>query len=145
MYTEEDIRSLITRFECGQLPKAEWTHEAHLVVAVWYVTHYPMPEAIHMVRQYISRHNESAGTPNTDTEGYHESITRFWLWVARAFIDRHHPASLGESCHALITSDVGKSSYPLVYYSKELLFSTGARHTWVEPDLKPMKSLIDEV
>ncbi|MGB0175731.1 MAG: hypothetical protein ACPF9D_01105, partial [Owenweeksia sp.] len=68
------------------LPKPEWTHEAHLVVAIWYSSLYPFEEALSLVRQNITAHNESVGTPNTDTEGYHETITRFWLMVARHFL-----------------------------------------------------------
>ena len=85
-YTEAEINALIDRFEKQELPKVEWTHEAHLVMAIWYMTHYDAKEALDRCRVNITLHNESVGTPNTDDEGYHESITKFWLWVAGKFI-----------------------------------------------------------
>jgi len=142
IYTEGDIRSLIGRFENRNLPKAEWTHAAHLVVAVWYVTHHGFDKAMPLVRGHITGHNESVGTPNTDTEGYHETITRFWLWVTAALLERDKPLSLEAACHQLISSDTGRSGYPLVYYSRERLFSTEARHRWVTPDLHPLDRLL---
>lgn len=36
-----DIRELVRRFEATQLSKAAWTHQAHLLVALWYVATEP--------------------------------------------------------------------------------------------------------
>lgn len=135
-YTETEVRSLIERFERCELPKSEWTHEAHLLVAVWYVTHYPFDQAMDLTRKNISAHNTSVGTPNTDTEGYHETITKFWLLITSEFIKRNSGGSLSGRCNALILSEYGRSSYPLTFYTPETLFSVRARHNWVEPDLR---------
>ena len=139
-YSEKEVNALIERFEKRKLPKLEWTHEAHLVVAIWYCNQYHLEEALDLVRNYIIKHNESVGTENSDTEGYHETITRFWLIMARQFLREIKESPLAEKCNALINSEMGKSSYPLTYYSKELLFSVKARHNWVEPDLKALIS-----
>ena len=136
-YTRAEIDSLIERFEACCLPKAEWTHEAHLVVAVWYCSQYPLEEALPIVRRRITEHNTSVGTPNTDEEGYHESITKFWLLVANDFLKANPPASKDVLANALIESPQGSSAYPLEFYSAERLFSALARRTWVAPDRKP--------
>ncbi|WP_417600965.1 hypothetical protein [Owenweeksia hongkongensis] len=136
IYTHEEIESLIERFEALRLPKVEWTHEAHLVVATWYCSKFPFDEAVPLVRKHITRHNEAVCTPNSDTQGYYETITKFWLLVAKDFLASQSSKSVEKLCHAFITSDYGKSSYPLEYYSVERLFSVEARRNWVEPDLK---------
>src|SRR5690606_32013464 len=92
--------------------------------------------ALKLVRENITKHNESVGTINSDTDGYHESITRFWLVVASDFLKTQPSQSISELCNNFIQSDCGQSKYPLTYYSEGLLFSVEARHNWVEPDLK---------
>lgn len=137
-YTEEEIKSLIDRFEIHQLPKVEWTHEAHLVVAIWYCSNYSPKQALELVRRKITEHNVAVGTLNSDTDGYHETITAFWLLVADAFIKKQPEISMAALCNRFINSEQGQSSYPLQYYSEERLFSIEARHTWIEPDLKTL-------
>lgn len=140
-YTHSEIESLIERFESLRFPKVEWTHEAHLVVAIWYCSKFPFEEAMPLVRKYITRHNEAVCTPNSDTEGYHETITMFWLLVANKFLRDKPSRSVEENCNAFIQSDLGKSNYPLEFYSEKKLFSIEARKTWIEPDLKSSESL----
>jgi hypothetical protein len=144
-FREEEILFLIKRFEARTLPKAEWTHAAHLVVAVWYTSKYEEPEALALVRENIKKHNEWVGTQNTDTGGYHETITRFWLWVARQFLKTNSYPSIAEACNALVSAEFGMSGFPFEYYSKALLFSVYARHNWVEPDLKDLHQLVKSV
>lgn len=137
-YSHTEIVHLIERFEKQCLPKVEWTHEAHLVVAVWYCDRLPLNEAMTVVREKITLHNESVGTPNSDTEGYHESITRFWLLVASELLRHHKSEDLATKCNRLIDSESGKSDYPLMYYSSGKLFSVKARKEWMNPDLMPL-------
>ncbi|MBB5687374.1 hypothetical protein [Sphingobium boeckii] len=58
------------------LPKAEWTHEAHLGACAFIVRERPdiAPEC--EMRDIISRYNASVGGVNDDMQGYHETITR---------------------------------------------------------------------
>lgn len=44
--TSDDLVRLVTRFEDGTLPKAEWTHQAHLAVALWYASRLSFEEAL---------------------------------------------------------------------------------------------------
>lgn len=134
-YSETEIHHLISRFEKHVLPKVEWTHEAHLVVAVWYSVHYSAEEALNLVRDLITKHNTSVGTPNTDSEGYHETITAYWLILARNYINSQRTSSIENLCNGFILSEQADSNYLLSFYSEELLFSVKARKQWVEPDL----------
>lgn len=137
-YTKKEINFLIERFEAEKLPKAEWTHEAHLVVAVWYCSKHSLEKALPIVRRNITNHNTSVGTPNTDTEGYHETITKFWLIIASEFLKTQSEPSIDVSCNSFINSVYAQSNFPLNFYSEQLLFSVKARHHWVEPDLREL-------
>lgn len=142
-YPTEAIDALISRFEKQHLPKSEWIHQAHLVVAIWYCWHYVDREALSLVRDLITKHNKSVGTPNNDSDGYHETITAFWLWVAKQYLNSLESDSVYDACNAFIASAYSSSKYPLVYYSSEQLFSVQARHNWVEPDLNPLETLFE--
>lgn len=135
-YSASEIDLFISRFESKTLPKPEWTHEAHLVVAIWYLSKYPFEKAAELVRTNIWNHNASVGTPNSDSEGYHETITLFWLRIAHLFMEDHSEHTLAEMCNAFIDSDLGKSAYPFEFYSCNLLFSTEARKAWIDPNIK---------
>lgn len=137
-YTEQELEFLIERFEKQQLPKEEWTHEAHLAVGVWYIMKNDFLKALDLVRNLIIKHNESVGTPNSETEGYHETITQFWLKNVVHFLKEHNFKTPVEACNALINSPDGHNHHILYFYSRDVLFSTKARHEYVEPDIKPI-------
>ena len=63
-------RSLLDR----SLPKVEWTHAAHFAAALWLLRQPEMYADRDMPRM-IRAYNEATGVPNTDTSGYHETIT----------------------------------------------------------------------
>jgi hypothetical protein len=140
-YTEIEIDSLMRRFEARKLPEEEWTHEAHLFVAIDYYSKYTLSKALDLLRENISRHNESTSGINTDTDGYHETITKFWLIIADKFLENNSFESSLEACNAFINSKFGGSKFPFIYYSENVLFSVQARHNWIEPDLKPIDSI----
>ena len=139
----EGIEFLITHFESGQLPKSEWTHQAHIIVAFWYNWHYSFAEALERVRQGIIAYNEAVGTPNTDDSGYHETLTVFWMRLARSFLQRNQPSSLENACTAFLESEDALKTSPFTYYSRELLFSKHARKEWVEGDLQEVPEVSD--
>jgi hypothetical protein len=135
-----EIESFIVAFEARTLPKPRWTHQAHLVVALWYSLRHKADDALTIVRANIRHYNEAVGTENTETSGYHETITVFYMWAVRKFIaDASPEASLVELANSLICGKCAARSFPFEYYSRDLLLSTEARMKWVEPDLKAMK------
>ncbi|HEY0314563.1 MAG TPA: hypothetical protein VGC56_18970 [Allosphingosinicella sp.] len=130
------IRSLGERMLACTLAKAEWTHEAHLATTLWLVVERPdiVPERDlpHLIRRY----NESVGGVNSDTEGYHETITQCFLRGVRGYLARTDASlPLVEKANGLLLAEEGQRDWPLPFYSRELLFSVEARRGWVEPDL----------
>jgi hypothetical protein len=130
---------LTEAFIACTLPKKEWTHHAHLRVGLWHLLRHPAEEALWLLRDRIQRYNVSTGVMNTDQAGYHETITRFYVWVINRFLrcaDRS--TEIDQLAEELIRRCGGKD-LPLRYYSRERLFSVPARRGWVEPDLAPME------
>ena len=134
------IAVFIDEFESRRLPKSRWTHQAHLLAGYWYLTRHTPEQALAIMRQRIRAHNESVGTANTDSSGYHESITRLYLDGIAAHIARNIDASFGDSLQQLLHGPLADSGWPLKYYSRARLFSVAARREWLEPDLQPPES-----
>ena len=85
-----------------------------------------------MIRAY----NEATGVANTDSEGYHETITLASLRVAEAFFNEVTPdLPLEQILETLMSSRYANSSWLLEHWSRERLFSVEARRTWQAPDL----------
>jgi hypothetical protein len=122
------------------LPKAEWTHEAHLAACLWLIRERPdfLPERD--MPGTISAYNLSVGTENTDSTGYHETLTQLYIRGVRAFAATlPEGTGLAEAVNALLESQIGDRQWPLCFYSKARLFSVEARRGWVEPDLAALE------
>ncbi len=132
--TESIARGLIDR----TLPKAEWTHEAHLRAGLWHVLQHGAAAALPLLRERIAAYNESVGTANTDTSGYHETITRFYVVVIDRFLAVHDRGLPLDRLAAQLIAEHGDRRLPLRHYSEGRLFSVVARRSWVEPDLRPI-------
>lgn len=118
------------------LPKAEWTHEAHLAACLWLITERPDFAPERDMPGTISAYNLSVGTENTESGGYHETLTQLYIKGVRAFAATlPEGTGLAEAVNALLASEIGDRSWPLCFYSKARLFSVDARRGWVEPDL----------
>ena len=143
--TTGEILAVVRAFEARSLPRAEWTHAAHLTVALWYVLQFDWPEAVARVRAGIKRYNEANGIQTTPTGGYHETLTLFWMRYVRSFVegDLNEGRSLVALANDLISgAGVG---LPFTFYTRARLFSPEARAGWVEPDLKPLSPSEEEV
>ena len=118
------------------LPRPDWTHEAHLAATLWLLTRRPDVDVDRELPGLIRRYNESVGGVNSDTEGYHETITRLFLHGIRLFLAE---ADLDEPLHELVNqlllSPMGRRDWPLRFYSPARLFSLEARRAFVPPDL----------
>ena len=118
------------------LPKAEWTHEAHLAACLWIVRDRPDIAPEREMAGIISSYNESVGGVNSDTEGYHETITQVFIAAVRAHLaERTADEPLVDAVNALLVSDRGRRDWPLRFYSRERLFSVEARRSFVAADL----------
>ena len=118
------------------LPRPEWTHEAHLAATTYLLLRRPDIDLDSQLPSLIRRYNESVGGVNSDSEGYHETITRVFLHGVRLFLSEADSSEpLHELVNELLLSPMGRRDWPLRFYSRERLFSVEARRTFVPPDL----------
>src|SRR5919199_1270054 len=118
-FTTDEVRRLADAFERCDIPRAAWTHHAHLVVALWYLVCYGPDEGGERVRVGIQRLNAANGVQQTRDGGYHETITRFYLWAIRRHVGAApRDASIGELATTLIAA-WGDRTHLLEYYSRE--------------------------
>jgi hypothetical protein len=139
--SESELTSLIARFHDATVPAVEFTHAAHLIVGLWHAMNFDEADALVRMRAGILRLNDAHGTPNTDTRGYHETITRAYLVLLARFARAHPHLAPAARAQALLESDLGKRDALLTYYSRDLLMSVGARQAWVEPDRLPLDAV----
>ncbi len=118
------------------LPREDWTHEAHLAATTYLVARRTDIDLDKEMSGIIRRYNESVGGVNSDSEGYHETITRVYLRGVRLFLAEADPREpLFELVNELLLSPMGRREWPLRFYSPQRLFSVDARREWVQPDL----------
>ncbi len=118
------------------LPRAEWTHEAHLATTTYLLTRRPDIDIDLALPGLIRAYNESVGVVNSDSEGYHETITRVFLHGVRLFLAEADPKEpLYELVNELLLSPMGRRDWPLQFYTPERLFSLEARRKFVPPDI----------
>jgi hypothetical protein len=120
------------------LPRADWTHEAHLAACAWLILERPDIVPERDLPALIRRYNESVGGVNDETQGYHETITQLSIRGVRAALARSGGRGLADRVNLLLESPEGRRDWPLRFYSRELLFSKQARLGWVEPNLAPL-------
>jgi hypothetical protein len=120
------------------LPKADWTHAAHFAAALWLLSCRRDLEASRALPPMIRAYNVETGVANTDTSGYHETITQASIRAARSFLAAHTGTCLFVCCNDLMESPLGTPHWLLAYWSRARLFSVEARRTWIEPDIEPL-------
>lgn len=125
-----DVDSTYERFCDRTLSFEEWTHEAHLAVC-WRDLRTRTPDAsLDFLRGAIRAYNDTVGTVNSDSSGYHETLTAFFVGAI---------AGLAAGSFAeVIRSPLVDRGAPLRHWSRERLFGVEARRRWVAPDLAPL-------
>ncbi|WP_336968984.1 hypothetical protein [Sphingobium aromaticiconvertens] len=137
--TDDEIDRIARAFCARTLPKAEWTHAAHFATALWLIltradilVERDMPA---MIRSY----NEAVGGVNSDTAGYHETITQASLHMTRRVLagvpDGIMPCA---ALMLLLASPLGDKDWPYAYWTRERLMSKDARRAWVAPVLQDL-------
>ncbi|MGZ8326085.1 MAG: hypothetical protein ACXW27_17005 [Allosphingosinicella sp.] len=118
------------------LRREEWTHEAHLGACCWLVAERPDITPERDLPDLIRRFNLSVGGVNSDSEGYHETITQCFVRAVRVYLARVDEAlPLVAKVNGLLCSAEGRRDWPMGFYDPATLFSREARLGWVEPDL----------
>lgn len=134
--TDSEIGHIGEGLLARTLPRPEWTHEAHLAATAYLLLKRPEIDLDERLPAIIRTYNESVGGVNSDSEGYHETITRVFLRGVRLFLAE---ADSSQPLHVLVNqlllSPMGRRDWPLRFYSPERLYSAEARRHFIQPDV----------
>lgn len=120
----------LAAFEACTIPRADWTHEAHVRMAWLYLTSRPFPDALRLIRAGIRRYNDSLGGT-----GYHDTITVAFARLIASRLGGDGYAAFREANPDLMDRTLGALKR---YYSEARLKSDEAKAAFVEPDLRPL-------
>jgi hypothetical protein len=129
----EAFTAFLDDFAAGTLPRAEWSHAAHLAVATALIHG---GGTVATVRDRILRYNDSQGIVSTPDYGYHETVTCFWVERIGELIGclgRH--ASAYDAARAVVAAFAHRGRLFDFYYSYNLLESREARAAYLPPDI----------
>lgn len=131
--TYADIAELKERHSNCTLPYVNWTHRAHLALALFYLQTLSLDEAIDKIRIAITAYNKHCG----DGKGYHETITvLFMKKIDKVLQEKNHNVVIEDELEQLVNTCTVEWLYN--YYSRELLWSDKARQAWQDPDIKAL-------
>ena len=129
--TRESFDAFVQAWEAGELPRAAWTHAAHVAMGACYVVRYG-PSAVDELRRGIKRHNAAVGTLDTATSGYHETLTCFWTSVVSRLVKGYSdPWPAARRAVERVGQD---RDLHLQYYSFDVVRDAKARGSFVPPD-----------
>jgi hypothetical protein len=130
---EDEIKEVVRKFEACEYGLAEFPHARHLAVAAFYLASLSADEAMVRMRVGLSRFIE-----HHSRQGYHETITRFWMLLVDDFLEKADPgATLVQSVNELISHYADKNIL-FTYYTREQIACDEAKTRWVDPDLKAL-------
>jgi hypothetical protein len=136
--TTSDTDRIARQFIDRTLPVEDWTHEAHLRVGLWHLLRFSPEDALDHLRQGIRAYNVACGIVNSDTSGYHETLTRLYLALLQHFLDSQDRRMPDDELAEILVRSLGDRELPLKYYSRGRLYAVAARKRWMEPDLLPL-------
>jgi hypothetical protein len=128
--TDADCQRIFDEFVDRSLAKSEWTHQAHLAVCWMTLQSQTEADAVAFLRKAIRRYNEATGVANTETAGYHETLTRYYVGAVAGL----RAASIDE----VLEAPECQIDTPLRFWSRDRLFNVDARAHWADPDLMPL-------
>lgn len=123
------------------MTRERFNHRAHLFVGLHHLSDPWLDDeaaGAERVRRAILAFNDKVGAVQTETSGYHETITLFYVRIIRHFLGGRKSSEAFDDLGEALIAEWGDPKLPLQYWSKERLMSWDARLAWVEPDLKPI-------
>ena len=136
--SEEEIDAFLAAFEGCTLPKERWTHGAHLLTGACYVHGLGREAALERMRVCVRRYNESVGGKNTETSGYHETITAMWIRLLDGLLRESPAMERAAFARLAVERFVGEKDIFRRYYDFDVVGSVEARREWVAPTLEAL-------
>ena len=134
---DKALETFIDQWERGTLPKSCWTHGAHVGVAAYFAFEYPAEVLVRVMRLGIRHYNLASGGANTEDDGYHETLTRFWAGEVSDLVRSGAYGSRLEGVRAALARFGENSRHYRGFYDFDVLHDRKARRDWVAPDRLP--------
>ena len=130
------IEELVNQFETGTLPQPQWTHEAHLKIALYYMynekDHF---SALTKMRCGLIRYGALRNPQIVCVLRYNETITLFWMYKMHMFVDHNKGKTMlfEDLWNLFLKCPVAEKEYIYKFYDKEDLHSDRSRASWTSP------------
>ena len=131
--TLAEIEEVVRRFESCEYKPEEFFHARHLTVAAWYFANFDWKIADERMRsglqKFIRYHRKN---------GYHVTITEFWLQMVKRTMDGRGQGEDPLSRVNLVVAGLNNKGLIYEHFSRERVDSPEAKAQWLEPDLKKL-------
>jgi hypothetical protein len=132
--SDAEIAELVAGFEKATLPASDFTHLAHVAVALSYIDQMPAEKALARMREKIRNFARHHGADRL----YHETLTVFWMRLLR-HLSTVYNVDLPLWQRVNLISARWATPLPVAaHYSPHLINSEAAREGWIPPDLLPL-------
>ena len=132
--SDAEVAALAAAFEDASIPASEFTHTAHIAVALSYLEELPAEQALARMRDKIRAFAAHHRVSNL----YHETLTVFWMKLLDHVAGAYNvDLPLWQRIN-LIVARWGTRAPIDAHYSRELIASKVAREQWTPPDRLPM-------
>jgi hypothetical protein len=120
-------------FSTGRLPRAEWSHSAHIAVAAATIQ---SGGGVDEVRARILAYNATQGIISTPDYGYHETITCFWVErIGQLLAGLGRGATAYDAARAAVAAFAHRGRLFDAYYSYDVASRREARAAYLPPDI----------
>jgi hypothetical protein len=131
---DAEVAALVLAFETATIPASEFTHVAHIAVALSYLAELPQDEALARMRKKIRAFAAHHGVTNL----YHETLTVFWMRLLEHVAATYRPdVALWQRINQIV-AQWGNRRPVEAHFTSELIASSAARENWVPPDRLPL-------
>jgi hypothetical protein len=122
--------AFLNALEAGKIANTNFGHRDHLRAAWLYIARDGTADAIRAmertIRQFAAHHGEH--------NKFHVTLTIVWVKLVAAHVACHPQPSFDQ--FLAMNGELLDKNLPLRFYSRERLFSDGARSKWLGPDLR---------
>lgn len=131
--SDAEVATLVDAFESATIPASEFTHVAHIAVAVSYLAEFAPDAALKRMREKIRAFAAHHGVDGL----YHETLTTFWMRLLDHVAGPYNADPLWRRIN-LIVERWGTRAPVDAHYTRELIASRASREKWIRPDRLPL-------
>jgi hypothetical protein len=143
--SDAEVAELVTAFENATIPASEFSHVAHIAVALSYLEGFSPEQALERMKEKIRAFAEHHSAGNL----YHETLTTFWMKLldhvganyeldpSRSNLAAKTEIPLWQRINAIVAR-WGNRGPVDAHYTQEVIKSDAARKDWVPPDRLPL-------